>query len=112
LNFSISQHTRDKALLKSFVNYLSCGRYSEPLNRNEIYFFVSVLSDIVEKIVPMFNKYPLIGVKKKNYLDFLKVVELIRNKNHLTKEGLEEVIKIKNNMNSRRMETNSLERDN
>lgn len=49
----------------------------------------------------MFNKYPLLGYKKQDYLDFLKVAELIKSKGHLTKEGLDKVILIKSNINSR-----------
>jgi len=46
----------------------------------------------------------LIGVKKKYYLDFLKVAELMKTKKHLTDEGLNEILIIKNNMNKNRIE--------
>jgi hypothetical protein len=28
----------------------------------------------------IFNKYPLVGAKKQDYLDFVKVAELVKNK--------------------------------
>ena len=45
---------------------------------------------IVEKIVPFFDKYPLCkeGVKILDYVDFCKVVQLIKKEAHLTEEGL------------------------
>ncbi len=99
LKFSLTQHSRDKVLISKFVEYLNCGRICEASTRYEIYFLVSVYSDIVEKILPLFKEYPLIGVKKKDCLDFFKVAELMKTKKHLTDEGLKEILIIKNNMN-------------
>jgi hypothetical protein len=36
--------------------------------------------DIVEKIIPLFQYYPIQGVKAKDFEDFCKVAELIRQK--------------------------------
>jgi len=102
LRFTITQHNRDLVLLEGLINYLGCGRCS--LSRNEATFIVSKFSDISNKIIPLFNEYPLIGTKQANYLDFLKVVELIRTKDHLTKEGLEKIQIIKSNMNNKRLD--------
>lgn len=102
LKFSITQHIRDKVLIESMIDYLNCGKSYELLSRNEIYFHVMKFSDIIEKIIPIFNDYPLIGVKKKDYLDFVKVAELIKSKEHLTKEGIEKIENIQNSMNSKR----------
>lgn len=44
-------------------------------------------------LLPIFSKYPLQGTKKFNFMDFCKVVELMKNKVHLTSEGLEEIRK-------------------
>lgn len=52
---------------------MDCGKNYESLNRNEIYFHVMTFSDIIEKIIPIFNNYPLIGTKKEDSLDFVKV---------------------------------------
>jgi hypothetical protein len=103
LRFCITQHNRDKELLKKFVNYLNCGRYCESSSRNEGQYIVSVFSDITGKIIPLFNEYPLIGTKKENYLDFIKIAELIKVKDHLTKEGLDKIKLIQNNMNKKRI---------
>ena len=42
------------------------------------------------------------GVKVKDFEDFKYVSVLMKNKNHLTKEGLEEIRKIKSRMNTLR----------
>lgn len=101
LRFSVTQHQRDLDLVKGFIDYLGCGGYY--LGRNEVNFIISKFTDINSKIIPLFNKYPLLGTKQKDYLDFLKVAELIRSKDHLTKEGAEKIQIIKSNMNSKRI---------
>jgi hypothetical protein len=88
--------------LESFVNYIGCGRYYFASGRNEVYFITTTFSDVYEKIIPLFNKYPMLGSKQQNYLDFVKVAELIRSKDHLTKEGLAKIKVIKSNMNNNR----------
>ena len=103
LKFSVCQHSRDSVLLESFVNYLGCGRYYPVSKRNEVYFIVSVFSDINNKIIPLFKEYPLIGNKKEDYLDFVKTAEIIKSKDHLTNEGIEKIKIIKDNMNNKRI---------
>jgi hypothetical protein len=90
-------------LLNNIVTYLNCGRYYKSPTRNEGQYLVTVFSDIYEKIIPLFNEYPLIGVKKEDYLDFVRVAELIKSKDHLTEEGVEKIKLIQNNMNKKRI---------
>jgi hypothetical protein len=62
----------------------------------------SNLSDIVNTIIPFFQKYPILGVKSLDYADFKKVAIVIQSKNHLNPEGLLQIIEIKSNMNQNR----------
>lgn len=101
LRFTVTQHNRDLDLLNGLINYLGCGRCY--LSRNEATFIVSKFGEISNKIIPLFNEHSLLGTKRKDYLDFLKVAELILSKDHLTKEGVEKIKLIKNNMNSNRI---------
>jgi hypothetical protein len=50
-------------------------------------------------VIPHFDSYPLISKKYADYLLFKKVVTIIRNKGHLSQEGLQEIMSIKANMN-------------
>ena len=83
--------------MKSFINYFNCGRISK---RGEaIDFSVSKLSDITDKIIPFFKKYPILGVKAEDFHDWCKVAEMMKQKKHLTAEGLEQIRNIKAGMN-------------
>lgn len=67
-----------------------------------ISFNVAKFSDICEKVIPFFDKYPLQGVKALNYADFLKAVNIMKAKGHLTQEGLDQILLIKYGMNKGR----------
>jgi len=105
LTFQLTQDNRDKQLMKSLGTYLGCGRYearSKDKNTQVGDFVVTKLSDITEKIIPFFEKYPINGVKHLDYLDFCRVAELMQNQAHLTPEGLDYIRKIKIGMNKGR----------
>lgn len=63
---------------------------------------VSKFSDISAKIIPFFKKYPIFGIKSKDFTDFCTVVELMNNKKHLSHEGIEEIRKVKSGTNTGR----------
>jgi hypothetical protein len=62
-------------------------------------FKVSSMSQIIEVIIPHFERYPLITQKLADYLIFKKIVDKIRLKEHLTKEGVREIVGLKANLN-------------
>jgi hypothetical protein len=100
LKFILTQHSRDKDLLQSFTQALNCGRYISKLNYGE--FVVEKFTDIRDKIIPIFEKFKLHGIKSKNYEDFKRAAILIENKAHLTRKGLDELKIIKGKMNKER----------
>jgi len=102
LRFTLTQHSRDEQLLKSLVNYLGCGGYYLESGGDLGKFIVTRFSDIESKIMPFFDKYPLQGVKSLDYADWCRVAELIKDKKHLTQEGLDQIRKIKAGMNTGR----------
>ena len=102
LKFILTQHSRDENLLRIFIEIFECGKFITKNTKEYGEFIVEKYSDIRDKIIPFFEKYPLYGFKKANYLDFKKVSELMQNKAHLTLEGLEKIKQIKSGMNKNR----------
>jgi hypothetical protein len=102
LRFLITQHSRDQKLMKSLDEYFDCGNYHLHYNRDSGNYVVTGLSDIVEKIIPFFKKYKIVGVKALDFANFCKVAELMKNKDHLNQIGLEQIHKIKAGMNTGR----------
>ena len=97
LIFQITQHSRDEKLMRSLIELFKCGNIYK--NRDTFDFRVTKFDDIVNKIIPFFKKYPILGVKALDFADFCKAAELMKNKAHLTKDGLEQIRKIKAGMN-------------
>jgi hypothetical protein len=102
LQFRITQHIRDFALLNSFIKFLGCGIILTGPTESSCNFILRDLSSILKKFIPFLNKYPLLGTKKLDFMDFCKVAYLMKDKVHLTKEGLLEIEKIKSGINTSR----------
>ena len=100
LVFEISQHIWDEIIMRSLVEFLKCGVIFK--NREAIYFRVTKFHDITDKIIPFFKKYRIHGVKALDFADFCQVAELMKDKKHLTAEGLDQIRKIKAGMNTSR----------
>lgn len=99
LKFHIVQHSRDIELIKLLISTLGCGKLELMLEQSAVYFVVTKFKDISEKLIPLFDEYPIQGVKALDYSDLKKTVNLIQNKEHLTEEGLLKIQSIKSNMN-------------
>jgi len=67
LRFVITQHSKDSVLFDNISNYLGCGKCYFNRLVDEVYLIVSTFSDINNKIISLFNKYPLLGTKKEDY---------------------------------------------
>lgn len=104
LVFKLTQDKRNKELLTSLIEVFGCGGiYNQSKTGGVIDFMVTGFSNILEKVIPFFIAHPLQGAKRKELADFIKVAELMKQKAHLTKEGLEQIHIIKNNMNTKRL---------
>lgn len=98
--FQLGVHNRDLELLlliKSFFKGVG-SIYGNDKGKYVLYQ-VRNLDDILRVIIPHFDKYPLIGEKYNNYLLFKNIVNLMNNKEHLNKEGLNKIISYKSSLN-------------
>jgi len=86
----------------SLVDYFHCGKCSVRSNKLACDFIVSNISDLNEKIFPFFDKYTFQGAKALDYEYFKKIAKIMSVKGHLTDSGLEEIIKIREEMNKGR----------
>jgi len=103
LMFTITQHSRDSRLMEEILKFLGCGKFYTKNDREVCWITVRKLKDLEEKIIPLFKNYPIVGIKALNLEDFSLVIDLMKQKNHLTIEGLKEIEIIKNRMNSKRI---------
>lgn len=100
LIFMLTQHSRDEVLMRSLVDYLGCGNIY--ISKNTINYRVEKHLDIEGKLIPHLNKCNILGEKSLDFKDWREAVKLIQNKDHLTKNGLEQIRKIQSGMNRAR----------
>jgi len=101
LIFEIELREDDKEILERVKETLECGNlYHLDYKRYRKWkphfkYKVSNLRDIVQKVIPFFNKYPLQAKKRKSFEVFSKVANLMLLKKHLTPEGISELKNLK-----------------
>ena len=98
-NFIINLHKRDIELLKLIQYYFrGVGRIGKERNGSRD-FTVGSLDQILGKIIPHFDKYPLKTKKLQDYLLFREVVMMMKRREHLTVEGLDKIVNIRATLN-------------
>ena len=75
---------------------------SSPTARETVSLNISNIKDIGNIVIPFFDLYPILGVKKMDYNDFKNIYNIILSKGHLSPEGLAQIQQIRNNMNDKR----------
>jgi hypothetical protein len=113
--FKITLHKKDKDLLYGIYDYFSnyfknifFNKYNSRVNKvvgfskETVSLTISNIKDIGKIIIPFFDLYPILGVKKMDYNDFKSIYNIIISKDHLTSEGLAQILKIRDNMNEKR----------
>jgi hypothetical protein len=76
-----------------------CGKVYQASGYNTCSLTVVKYSDITNLIIPFFEKYPVLGVKQKDFADWCKVANLMKEGSHLTEEGLKLIQSLKKGMN-------------
>jgi hypothetical protein len=98
--FKIELHEKDLELLKSLQSFFNgIGQVGVISTRKLAYFEVTKLNDIVNIIIPHFDRYPLQSVKKIDYELWKQCILLMANKEHLSQAGLEKIVSIKGAIN-------------
>ena len=102
LKFQLGVHTKDLNLLYQLQQYLggvgSIHLHKASLRRDIVNYSIDSIEDL-NKLIIHLEKYPLLTQKAADFLLFKPAVELVNNKDHLTVEGLNQIINIKASMN-------------
>ena len=95
---TVVRHKRDLALLYKIRSTIGCGVVRR--NHGDKYCWrVRKLENLINVIVPFFEKHPLKSKREVEFRKFAKVVRLMGQKKHLGKEGFDRICKIASAMN-------------
>ena len=99
-SFRVTQHERDLIVLNRIKDLLGYGsvRIASKIKKEWVF---SVTNNL-ETVSSFFKEYPIYGTKQLDFECFNKGVLILKNKEHLTPEGLMEFKTLVDNMNSSR----------
>ncbi len=98
-SFSISLHQRDGQLLKKVRRFFGCGAIRFSRGDRTYKYEVRSVRDIVKKILPHFEKYPLQGSKREELELFKEIVLMVHQNKHLSRKYLPRIIDLAYTMN-------------
>lgn len=102
--FVITQGEKSLGALKMVQSFFGIGnifinRRHDNHRENLYRYCVRSVKDLDKIIVPFFSNYPLKSAKSRDFEKFKACLVLIKNKQHLTDSGLEEIKTITSTMN-------------
>lgn len=97
LAFNVSN--RDKVILALFKRYLQCGTLRQ--RKDGVWYYeVNNFNSLKENVVPFFNRYKFLSSKKKrDFSLFKKALQIVDSGEHLTPQGIEKLLTIREKMN-------------
>ena len=99
--FQITLHIADIAVLYTIRENLGIGLVS--IKGTTASFRVHSFQTIVDFIIPIFDRFPLLTLKQLDYIDWKEIIELKKQNAHYTEEGKETMLKLKLGMNRGRL---------
>ena len=102
--FRVSQNPQGKQILETFRERLGCGTIKlnhrlSLVDRTSV-FVVRDQRDLLDKVVPFFERHPIQSDKRNQFDRFRAVLLMIRERKHLTREGLAEIVAIASEKNT------------
>jgi hypothetical protein len=95
--FNISQ--KDRVILAWIKHILGCGTLRERKD-GIVYFEVASITSLHDVILPFFRRFGFrSSYKKNNFRIFSEVVEIMYKNEHLTKEGFQKVLELREKLN-------------
>lgn len=96
--FTVVQHKRDVQVLYALKAHFGCG-VVRTNHGDRLAYRVRSHEHLMQKILPFFEKHQLKTKKRIDFEKFRRIVMMMANGVHLTKEGIEEIREIKEQMN-------------
>ena len=97
--FRVVQHQRDEKVLQKLKSYFDFGQVT--INHDERKEFRVRGLENLNKLIKFFEINPLQTSKQKNFEIFSEIIQLMNNKEHLTRKGLKKIANLASNMNQK-----------
>jgi hypothetical protein len=98
-SYALSLNERDRELLGDLQTYFGCDWIRQSRSDRTFKYEARSVHDLLDRIVPHFEAYPLRGVKRRAFEGFAMVCQMIGQGDHLRPEGMERIVRIAYEMN-------------
>ena len=98
-SFALSLNERDLELIMALQTFFGCGWIRESKSDRTFKYEARSIGDLVGRIVPHFERYPLRGIKARSFEGFARVCRMVWQGDHLRQDGLRDIIGIAYEMN-------------
>ena len=99
-SFSVSQNEDRAQILFLMQKLFKCGFIRRDYSDKTLKYEVRSLNDLIEKIIPNFERFSLLSAKQKDFNYFKKVCFLMQRNLHKEKTGLKKILQLAFEMNS------------
>ena len=98
MSFNVSQ--KDVSILQLLRNEIGCGIIKVRKRDNLHSLDVTNPQDVIHKVIPYFQKFPLLSeAKKKNFAIFCEVASLMNRGEHRNLDGLRKILDLREQIN-------------
>jgi len=98
-SFAVGQNKRNLEILKEIQKFFNCGSLRFSLKDQCYKYEVRNIDDLRKKIIPHFEKFPLLTTKKRDFQIFSEICEKVAQMKHRNPDHLKEIIKMAFQMN-------------
>ena len=98
-SLSVSQNGDRSEVLLLMQRYFECGTVRPDRSDRTLKWEVRSLSVLLARIVPHFKAYPLLSGKQQDFELFASTCERMARDVHLTRDGLQEIVRLAVRMN-------------
>jgi hypothetical protein len=98
-SFSVSQNEDRAQILFLMQKVFKCGFIRRDYSDKTLKYEVRSLNDLINKVIPHFEKYPLLSEKQKDFESFKQACFLMQRNLHRDKKGLQKIMNLVFKMN-------------
>ena len=99
-SFSVSQNSDRAEVLNLLQQVLGCGWTRPDRSDHTLKYEVRSVPDLVHKVIPHFERYPLLSGKAREFEAFAEICKRMLRREHLTRAGFQKIVDLAKRLNA------------
>ena len=98
-SFCVGQNYDRREVLDLMMSFFNCGHIRRDWGDRTLKYEVRKIDDLLEKVIPHFEQFPLKSAKQKDFLRFAEICRKMKSLEHQNARGLREILTSAYSMN-------------